>query len=253
MLGDIVWWYRPIEARDEKTGESLPNRKKFMADKLQRAYKDFAGYYGYTKDQVRDALKHLEKMKLIDLDFRNKVFRGRKANNILYVGLNINKVKSISYTLSGKNQIASHETIGESPPKESDTNTVDHPEINNNDIGFSEVVKTYESLTGTINPFICEQLGVIYDEIGVHILALPDGHPDWNILSSEFLGQAIIHMGKHADRPSIAYLEKVVNGWKRHGVGSKPPGKRTRKPAVTPAPLPEGMTEDELEAAISKE
>lgn len=254
LLGDIVWWYRPLEDRDEKTGEPTGMTKKFMADKLQRAYKDFALYYGYTKDQVRDALTCLEKLGLIDRDFRSIINKGTKSTNVLYIGLNIKKVKKISYTLSAKNQIGSQETIREAPPKEPDTNTGDHPEINNNDIGFSEVIKTYQSLTGTINPFISEQLGVIYDELLVHIVALPVSHPDANKSPSELLVAAIVHMGKYADRPSIAYLEKVVDGWKRHGVGSKPPGKRTnnRKPARQKTILPEGMDAADLEKAEAK-
>jgi len=126
LLGDICFWYRPIEVRDEKTGVPEGHKKKFRADKLQRAYGAFADYYGYSKNQVRDALRHLEEMKLIDLDFRNIIVAGTEINNVLYIGLNVAKVKSITYTLSQKKQTGARKNQI-APPKESDTNTEDHP------------------------------------------------------------------------------------------------------------------------------
>ncbi len=116
-------------------------------------------------------------------------------------------------------------------PKTDNTKDIPIKDINN-DVGFGEVITKWESLRGTINAHISERLGDIYDELIEHIEDLPGTHPDWHLTPGEFLVEAISHMGDYADTPSVAYLEKVVGGWKRHGVGSKPPGKRgnNRKP-----------------------
>ncbi len=118
-------------------------------------------------------------------------------------------------------------------PEESAPKPSSEPSINNNDVGFGEVITKWESLRGTINAHISERLGDIYDELIEHIEDLPGTHPDCTKSPGEYLVKAIGHMGDYADTPNINYLEKVVDGWKRHGVGSKPPGKRgnNRKPA----------------------
>lgn len=137
LLADIVYWYRPIEKRDEETGKLLDYRKKFAADKLQRSYKAFADLYGYTKNQVREALSHLEKMELVDLEYRHPVINGQKFGNVLYIGLNVDNLLLITYPLSDLNHIgyqeingeASKEIIGDPPQFKSDTNTETSTEI----------------------------------------------------------------------------------------------------------------------------
>jgi uncharacterized protein YjbJ (UPF0337 family) len=123
LLGDIVYWYRPIEVRDEETGLVTGYRKKFAADKLQRSYGAFAEAYGYTKDQVKDALKRLEDAKVIDLDFRHPTVNGQKLGNVLYIGLNVDRLAEISLPLPPLNGIGSKEEIPHPPTFKDDTNT----------------------------------------------------------------------------------------------------------------------------------
>ena len=40
ILADIVYWYRPVEVRDEKTGFVIGYKKKFKSDLLQKNYDD---------------------------------------------------------------------------------------------------------------------------------------------------------------------------------------------------------------------
>ena len=87
ILADIVYWYRPIETRDEITGQSLGLRKKFRGDKLQRDYQAFMDKFGVSKKQVRDAIGFLEQNKIIDKEFRNIVISGQPINNRLYLGI----------------------------------------------------------------------------------------------------------------------------------------------------------------------
>ena len=38
ILADIVYWYKPTEVRDERTGQIVAFKKRFSADLLQRNY-----------------------------------------------------------------------------------------------------------------------------------------------------------------------------------------------------------------------
>lgn len=49
LLGDIVYWYRPVEIRDEVTGQLIGMRKKFREDLLQRSYQDISTQFGISK------------------------------------------------------------------------------------------------------------------------------------------------------------------------------------------------------------
>jgi len=97
LLADIVYWYRPIEVRDEETGKLCGLRKKFKADKLQRSYEAFAEQYGFTKNQVRAALKRLERLGVIDLDFRNFHVAGTRLGNVLFIGLKVGTLKALTH------------------------------------------------------------------------------------------------------------------------------------------------------------
>lgn len=97
LLADIVFWYRPVEVFDEVSGKLVEFRKRFKADKLQRDYAQFGEEYGYSKNQVRDALAFLQAMKLIDIEFRHPYVSGRRFGNVLYIGLNADRIREITY------------------------------------------------------------------------------------------------------------------------------------------------------------
>ena len=46
VLSEIVYWYRPVEIRDEHSGMTIGYRKKFREDLLQKTYNDFAEQFG---------------------------------------------------------------------------------------------------------------------------------------------------------------------------------------------------------------
>lgn len=98
LLSEIVYWYRPTEIRDEATGRVIGLRKKFKADKLQRTYDSLANQFGFTKRQVKDAMKFLRDNGLIDLDFRTiTTAGGMKMGNVLFIGLNVDALREITY------------------------------------------------------------------------------------------------------------------------------------------------------------
>jgi hypothetical protein len=169
LLGDIVYWYRPIEVRDEETGLVTGHRKKFAADKLQRSYDAFAAAYGYTKDQVKDALRRLEAAKVIDLDFRHPVINDVKYGNLLFIGLNVDRLAEISTPLPSLNGIGKAEKRVDPPAFKDDTNTETTPETNRkkkliiNPITAQLFIDTFGQFNSQKEQ---ERWGILYDSIG---------------------------------------------------------------------------------------
>ena len=62
ILADIVYWYRPMEIRDEATGQLCGFKKKFQADILQRNYQQLADQFGITKRDAVISIVELEKL-----------------------------------------------------------------------------------------------------------------------------------------------------------------------------------------------
>ena len=60
ILSDIVYWYRPSEVRDERTGAVIGFKKKFAEDLLRRSYSDLEQTFGISKKQAQHSLKRLE-------------------------------------------------------------------------------------------------------------------------------------------------------------------------------------------------
>lgn len=86
ILSDIVYWYRPVEVRDETTGHIIGYRAKFRADQLQRSYEQFADQFGLTKRQAKDAINYLLERGLITREFRSVAGSdGRLIGNVMFV------------------------------------------------------------------------------------------------------------------------------------------------------------------------
>ena len=97
ILSDIVYWYRPTEIRDEGTGQVIAYKKKFSGDKLQRSYQQIADMFGISKKEATNAVVFLEKMGVIQREFRTISINGIVANNVLYIDLIPDKLKEITY------------------------------------------------------------------------------------------------------------------------------------------------------------
>lgn len=97
ILSDIVYWYRPTERRDEATGQVLRHDKKFSADLLQRNYKDFAEQFGLSRKQVKESLDLLEELGIIYRELRNLTLKSQTINNVLYIGLNADRLRQITF------------------------------------------------------------------------------------------------------------------------------------------------------------
>ncbi len=98
LLADIVYWYRPALILDESTGELLGYKKKFRCDLLQRSYENMAETYACSKDTVKAAIVFLEKdLHVIYREFRNTTINGTACNNIMYIGLNVDRLRELTY------------------------------------------------------------------------------------------------------------------------------------------------------------
>ena len=98
LLADIVYWYRPVEDRDESSGYVVGLRKKFKGDLLQKTYEDYATRYGESKRTIKAALDRLEELGLIKKVFRDIKFKGgTKLFNVMYIELFPARVEEISH------------------------------------------------------------------------------------------------------------------------------------------------------------
>ncbi len=98
LLADIVYWYRPIEIRDEQSGKFIGYKKKFKDDDLlQRSYSQFADLYGESKRSITEAIIRLEDIGVIQRVFRTVLIGGIPYNNVLFLELHPDKLYELTY------------------------------------------------------------------------------------------------------------------------------------------------------------
>lgn len=85
ILGDILYWYRPTEIRDDSTGRVVGRRKKFKADKLQKSYASWADLFGFTRNQVKAAVDFLRARGLVQTELRDLPVQGLTLRNVMFV------------------------------------------------------------------------------------------------------------------------------------------------------------------------
>ena len=97
ILGEILYWYRPTEERDERDLKVSRIRKKFSGDILQMSYQQLEQKFSLTRNQVKAAILMLEKLGVIRRSFRNLVIRGTKVNNIMYIHLDPDRLIELTF------------------------------------------------------------------------------------------------------------------------------------------------------------
>ena len=123
LLADIVYWYRPVEERDESSGLVIGLRKKFKDDLLQKTYNEYAQLYGESKRTIKAALDRLEELGLIRRIFREvKLKNGTKIPNFMFIEIFPERIEQISH------YDIDHSTSGPTVQKLED-NEADVPEI----------------------------------------------------------------------------------------------------------------------------
>lgn len=97
ILADIVYWYRPREIRDESSGQIIGYQKKFRDDLLQRSYTQIAEQFGCSSGQAKDAIVFLEEMGVVRREFRTLRSNGMVYANVLYLALDVERLKALTY------------------------------------------------------------------------------------------------------------------------------------------------------------
>lgn len=97
ILADIVYWYRPTEIRDEKSGFVIGYKKKFKADLLQRSYDDLCQMFMCSKKDGQRAVAFLESFGVIKRVFRTLKVSGITVANVLFLQLDVDILKSLTY------------------------------------------------------------------------------------------------------------------------------------------------------------
>lgn len=97
ILADIVYWYKPTELRDENTGQVVAVKKKFKADLLQRSYQQISEQFGISKKEATNAIIFLEKLGVVKRVFRTVNINGLVVNNVLYLELDVQRLRQLTY------------------------------------------------------------------------------------------------------------------------------------------------------------
>ncbi len=88
ILSDIVYWYRPTEIRDERTGQLLGWKKKFHNDMLQRNYEEYAKLMGESERTIIRAIAQLEQLGVVIRHRRDLTLKGgMTVRNVLFLEL----------------------------------------------------------------------------------------------------------------------------------------------------------------------
>jgi hypothetical protein len=103
LLADIIYWYRPIEVRDEATGAAIGWKKKFKGDLLQRSYQSYAVTFGATYNQVRAAFSLLEELGMVRLYFRSvRGAHNQILSNVMFIEPIVESIAEATYKVSAE-------------------------------------------------------------------------------------------------------------------------------------------------------
>ena len=75
ILADLVYWHRPTEVRDERTGEVIGWKKKFHGEMLQKSYQEYANKFGESKKTIKLAFDQLVEIGVIKRFFYNSIVK----------------------------------------------------------------------------------------------------------------------------------------------------------------------------------
>ncbi len=98
ILSDIVYWFKPVEIRDEVTGKLIGYKKKFSEDTLYKTYQSYANLFGEPKTAVKNAFDRLVEYGIIIREFRNvEQDNGTVLYNMMFITLNVEKLREFTY------------------------------------------------------------------------------------------------------------------------------------------------------------
>ena len=87
LLGEIVYWYKPTEVRDERSGDVTWVKKFADEEYLQKSYAQICEKYNVSTKQAREALIVLETLGVVKRHFRTIETEMGKCPNVMYIEL----------------------------------------------------------------------------------------------------------------------------------------------------------------------
>ncbi|MDP7979109.1 DnaD domain-containing protein [Bacillus sp. WLY-B-L8] len=171
ILGEVVYWYKPTEVRDEQSNQ-VRYKQKFKADMLQKSYQQLADSFGFTKRQVKDACDYLKDLGLVRINFRTIFVSGTRCNNVMFIEPIPEKIQKISIlywkdetpptlernSLSLSNGTPSYVKPEEAHTLERKTNTKIITKITTKNVSNSNIFSFYENNFGILNPFVADSI-----------------------------------------------------------------------------------------------
>lgn len=98
ILSDIVYWYRPTEIRDERSGQIIGWKKKFQGEMLQRNYESIASQFGESEKTVTRAIVVLEKLGVLKRHRKTvRLKNGMIVNNVLFLELSPDRLYELTF------------------------------------------------------------------------------------------------------------------------------------------------------------
>ena len=117
-----MYWYRPKEVREEKTGLFLRWEKRFSGEKLHRSYNQYAKMFGVSARQITPSLDNLVTQGFIFKELKNITLPdGKQLYNVMYLSPNVEKIKFATYGDDYSNEIQNtFDLEGEKPKPKKD-------------------------------------------------------------------------------------------------------------------------------------
>ena len=137
ILSDLVYWFRPTEVRDERSGQVIGWKKKFSGDKLQKSYKQYENLLGESRRTIKAAFDVLVDLGVIEREFKDIKITpkgmeiverdekddnddAKKLYNVMFLELNVAKLNAITYPEenaeslenTGKNEVVQNNDRG---------------------------------------------------------------------------------------------------------------------------------------------
>ena len=98
ILSDIVFWYRPVEIRDEATGKLVRWQKKFKGDMLQKSYRSYEKKLRESRRSVKEAIDFLVRIGAVIREFRDvKTIGDGILRNVMYLSAVPDVILSLTY------------------------------------------------------------------------------------------------------------------------------------------------------------
>lgn len=98
ILSDIVYWYRPLEIRDEATGRLIRWQKKFKGDMLQKSYSGYEKKYKESKRTIKEAIDFLVRLGAVIREFRDiKTVGDGILRNVMFLSVVPEVIMALTY------------------------------------------------------------------------------------------------------------------------------------------------------------